>query len=1269
MNSEPPKPTRLRGFWLISVQAAWITVATLALAIVVLSITARFNQLRQMMLPAEAALRQLGLSTDFYAGYVLTIDLIFIVIFFVIAGVIFWRRSNDGMALLVSLMLITFGIGESSIADGLVAARPIWRWPTEAMQAFGMGSSLVLFYVFPDGRFVPRWTYSVTVIWVVLTLIWLIFPTAPFNPLYAELWLQNPLPSFLMILAWFGSGAFAQVYRYRYVASPVQRLQTKWIVFGFTAAYLAGIVRFLPPAVFPPIRQPSLPFVISDMITVVVAGMLAALFPLSIAFSILRYRLWDIDLIITLTLIYTVLTGSLGLIYVGSIGLCQWIILTFTQQAKLTDPQIGGVLLGSTVVIAALFGPWRRRIQTFIDRRFYREKVDFQQAFTDFSHEIRLIIELPELLRVLVNRMTELLHISYGAVFLFDDGGLRLAEARNLPPAQAEPLLLDGDTRERLQNGEIISLTEDRTFVLLLPLTAPKVGGSELIGVLTLGPRRSEQPYAREDQALLARLAEQAGTAIAVAQLIEVERRLEAYRNSPMGRAEAAAKALLAQPETALIELQCLAQKAGRDASIASLMNSLPQVLGTLEAQPLARLAEGFNYILGSQLAPEMLPIGLRTLISQLEISRSSTDDAPEAWFAAAESLAIYRVCQVALDVNAIAQITGLLPRLGALEDAGGAAEGVENAAAPATVLLPSPSQASYLVALARSLAELRPVAERLHAYERVDTREDKLFYLAQAIECLGHGNRQFPPELALPERLIMQRIVERWRTLATEELQALHGRAQLEIKFITRQVVTAGRVILARELTKLGRGPAANMAIELLPGEGYRVIEGQATIEQLLTNQPIQRQFVIQPSAKETIQPYFRVSYDDRERPGKIQTFSTPVRLLPVPATFTPIPNLYAPGAPLRPGSPVFFGRDDLFQFIAENIGGLTRQNILVLIGQRRIGKTSFLQQLPARLGNEYVPIYIDGQALGIDPGMANFFYDLALMIADTLADQGIAMAEPVPGAFRERPTGAFERAFLPAVYAAIGQRQLLLLFDEFEELEQRVASGKLEPTIFSYFRHLMQHSGKLGFIFVGTHRLEQLTADYWSIFFNIALYKHVTFLSEAAARALIVAPVAEYGLIYDDLALDKMLRITAGHPYFLQLICHALVNHANRARRGYLTIQDVNDVLGELVELGEAHFAFLWEQSSPPERLVLASLTLLMDEGSTVTEIQVGRLLTERGVALEKKQLTEALQRLVERDILREVTGQPPRYQYKIELLHLWVERYKALGGAADE
>lgn len=738
----------------------------------------------------------------------------------------------------------------------------------------------------------------------------------------------------------------------------------------------------------------------------------------------------------------------------------------------------------------------------------------------------------------------------------------------------------------------------------------------------------------------------------------EAERRLEAYRSSPLGRAETLARSLLRQPETALIELHRLAQTTAQDPDAASLVGHLPRVLEDLGAESLAGLAEGFNYILDSQSAPELLSVGLRILITQLE------QPLAKSWLGADDALSVYQLCQTVLETNSVTQITLLLPRL--LEQTN---RRTGEQLSTANTDFPS-NRENITSNLVNALADLDYVAQTLYNFQQVETVEDKVAYLAQSLEALGRLDREFHTSLSQPEQNILGRIAINWLAVTTAALQDLQGRAQLEVSLKTHQLISLEQVTVSLELTNTGRSPASNLTVTFIPNRACPAGCGAVKLDIL----PAGRSTLIElPLATDISIDQFRaeftITFDDRERKGKSVAFADMVRLLKPGTAFQPIPNPYAPGTPLRPGSSIFFGRDDLFQFVAENMGGPTRQNILVFVGQRRMGKTSFLQQLPAHLGPEYLPVYLDGQSLGIDPGMVNFFYDLALAIADTLADQGVAVTEPKLEEFRERPSATFERTFLPAIFEMIGSRRLLLLFDEFEELEMRVASGKLEPTIFPFFRHLMQHGDRLGFIFVGTHRLEELTADYWSILFNIALYKRITFLHEAAARALIIEPVAPYGLLYDDLALDKMMRVTAGHPYFLQLICHALVNRANRSQRGYLTIQDVNDVLGEMVELGEAHFAFLWEQANSAERLVLAGLNQLLRQEPTLTAGQITELLVKRGISLDLPALTAALRRLVEQDIVREIEGQPPRYEYKIELVRLWVERYKTLGRVIEE
>jgi hypothetical protein len=717
-------------------------------------------------------------------------------------------------------------------------------------------------------------------------------------------------------------------------------------------------------------------------------------------------------------------------------------------------------------------------------------------------------------------------------------------------------------------------------------------------------------------------------------------RRQRAYRRSPAGQAEATLQQLRSSPEVVAPRLRALA----RDDSLQ--LASLPGLARQAGQIDVADLSEGFHLMATH---PQVAGEGLRSAVDAMQRLHAARAEP------ASGMLAVYELLQRLLEANTPAGIVALQPQLdrAARLDP---REGVEED-------LPDLDQ------VADALAKLDGVARTLHNYQRVDLVEDKVTYLAEAIEALSRLEREFRAELSPPERNVLSHIAAYWLTLTSRALHDLQGRAQLEVTLRTRQVMPAGMATLALELTNTGRSPASNVRVTLAPGQdghGERQAEGDAARVDIL---PAGRSAIVEIPF--TAAPWldqfraeFSITFDDHERNGKTLAFADLVHLMRPGVPFQPIPNPYAPGKPLAPGSRLFFGREDLFQFIAENMHALAHQNILVLTGQRRMGKTSFLQQLPARLGENYVPVTLDGQSLGIDPGMANFFYDMALAITDALIERGYPVAKPQPEAFRERPSAAFERAFLPAAFEAIGGRHLLLLLDEFEELEMRVASGKLEPTLFPFFRHLMQHGGKLGFVFVGTHHLDALSADYWSIFFNIALYKHVGALDDKAARELMVEPAAGYGLRYDDLAVDKVLRMTAGHPYFLQLSCHALVNHANRERRDYLTIQDVNHVLGEIIELGEAHFAFMWEESNPSERLVLATLTRLLSQELAATAAQVAELLATRRVSLSAPEVACALEELMERDIVRGLRGQPPRYDYKVGLFNLWIERHKALG-----
>ncbi|MDX1435899.1 MAG: AAA family ATPase, partial [Anaerolineales bacterium] len=354
------------------------------------------------------------------------------------------------------------------------------------------------------------------------------------------------------------------------------------------------------------------------------------------------------------------------------------------------------------------------------------------------------------------------------------------------------------------------------------------------------------------------------------------------------------------------------------------------------------------------------------------------------------------------------------------------------------------------------------------------------------------------------------------------------------------------------------------------------------------------------------------------------------------------------------------------------ENLEASFRHN-LVLIGQRRMGKTSLLKQLMVRLPADYIPVYLDGQVMGLDPGMSSFFHNLATEISFALQDQGLEFEAPSLEYFEPNPGTVFEHEFLRQAIDCAQGKQLLILLDEFEELENAVRRSDLNESIFGYLRHLMQHYTELSFIFCGTHRLEDLASDYWSILFNISLYQHVGNLSREEAMRLIQEPVARYGMRYDDLALDKLWRLTSGHPYFLQLLCHSLVNRHNRIQRNYVTIADVNTAMDEILASGEAHFVYLWTESNAMERLALFALSRTMPLAGSSTPVQVIDYLTERGSMVSRREIREAMHHLSLREIIRvsdrlEATTDES-YRWQLGLLGLWVEKYKSLGRVMDE
>jgi hypothetical protein len=370
---------------------AWVVVAITALAIVVFSVPSSFEHYSSVCTAASEvcseravdqptpegvrALHDAGLSVRTYALLNVIVDKIFQLVWFVVGALIFWRRSDDRMALLVSMFLVSFGpvTVDSTDAEALISSQPAWWLPVRGVDVVGNVCVVLFFLLFPSGRFAPPWMRWLAVAFCTFQISRNLFP---------QFYTRSPSLEMVSLLVFLGivvSLVWSQIYSYRRVSSPAQRRQTKWVVFG-TALGVAGTFPFQLPADLSLVGGDT-PLALLLLRTGFSLSFL--LVPLSISVAVLRSHLFDIDVLINRTLVYGSLTAMLIGLYFGGIVMLQRLFVALTGEKSTL------AVVASTLAIAALFNPLRRRTQAFIDRRFYRRKYDARKTLEAFSAQLR----------------------------------------------------------------------------------------------------------------------------------------------------------------------------------------------------------------------------------------------------------------------------------------------------------------------------------------------------------------------------------------------------------------------------------------------------------------------------------------------------------------------------------------------------------------------------------------------------------------------------------------------------------------------------------------------------------------------------------------------------------------------------------------------------------------------------------------------------------------------------------------------------------------
>jgi branched-chain amino acid transport system substrate-binding protein len=348
---------------------------------------------------------------------------------------------------------------------------------------------------------------------------------------------------------------------------------------------------------------------------------------------------------------------------------------------------------------------------------------------------------------------------------------------------------------------------------------------------------------------------------------------------------------------------------------------------------------------------------------------------------------------------------------------------------------------------------------------------------------------------------------------------------------------------------------------------------------------------------------------------------------------------NPYIIGRPID--QQLFFGRENLFSFIQDSIQH--NQNIICLYGQRRIGKSSVIRNIPHGLNssNECVFVAFNLQSYSQE-SLSTILAVLAQEIVSNLLldNKNIKLPEITE---LELDLGIFSHEFLPQVYQLLENKNLVLLLDEFDALMNSHDSELLEQ-VYNYLSALINVSKKLFLISlieqrsVNNHRISKLFKD--------VPKKEIGLLDEDSTRKLIVNP-AKNSLEYEEDAIKTIFELSLGHPYFTQAICFTIFGRAREENKWTVSSKDVKFIINKAIELSEAGLTWFWEGFPILERVVFAAIAEAQENSENYIE-----LIRKYRPEIENKLIIETTKILRVNDFLDQVKD-----RVKIEFVRLWI------------
>jgi signal transduction histidine kinase len=434
------------------------------------------------------ALESLRFTLDQYGWLgALQLGLPALVLLLIAAG-LFWWKSHDWMVLFASIMVATFPIHNMPLVFTLTVHQPAWEWVGNSVTIVALSCLLIFPLVFPNGQFVPRWTRWMA-LYAVTGAVIVSFLGNAILEVFGDVLGRAVIGVF--VLPSFGIGIYAQLYRYFRVAHPAERQQFKWVVVGLAGTLVIQFAVLIPLNALltsPAFRADPARALVLSAIPDTLWQVNNLFIAVTITISVLRYRLWDIDIFINRTLVYGALTGIIVVAFILMVGLLS---LLFQSSGN----SIMAII--ATGLVALLFNPLRQRLQRGVNHLMYGDRDDPYAALSRLGRRLEASLAPEAVLPTVVTSVREVLKLPYVAIYLQQD-----SHGYKIVAESASPSL-------HIEGGRIRVPGMNREGLCI-----PLIHQGETLGYIVLGPRALNEAFSSTDLHLLDDLAPQVGAAV-----------------------------------------------------------------------------------------------------------------------------------------------------------------------------------------------------------------------------------------------------------------------------------------------------------------------------------------------------------------------------------------------------------------------------------------------------------------------------------------------------------------------------------------------------------------------------------------------------------------------------------------------------------------------------------------------------------------------------------------------------------------------------------